>query len=88
MCLSERVTCLVVMDCCNCSCHDSIIILMNLCNLVIDRVDTDADGLMSLPEMEHWIQVKIRQHFAEALEENTHIFKHMDPDGDGMNNIQ
>jgi hypothetical protein len=49
---------------------------MNLCNLVIDRVDTDADGLMSLPEMEHWIQVKIRQHFAEALEENTHMLAH------------
>ena len=34
--------------------------------------------------MEFWIQEKIRQHFDEALEENSHIFEHMDPDGDGI----
>lgn len=51
---------------------------------IFNKVDTDADGKMSLAEMEHWIQDKIRQHFDEALEENTHIFKHMDPDGDGL----
>lgn len=48
------------------------------------RVDTDSDGHMSLIEIESWIQDKIRQHFDEALEENAHIFTHMDPDGDGI----
>lgn len=51
---------------------------------IFHKVDTDADGKMSLVELADWIQDKIRQHFDEALEENAHIFKHMDPDGDGL----
>jgi len=34
-------------------------------------------------ELEAWILDKTNEHFDEALEENDHIFKHMDPDGDG-----
>ncbi|CAG2204939.1 SDF4 [Mytilus edulis] len=51
---------------------------------IFNKVDTDSDGHMSLIEIESWIQDKIRQHFDEALEENAHIFTHMDPDGDGL----
>lgn len=48
------------------------------------KVDTDADGHMSVAEMETWIQDKIQQHFIEAEKENARIFEHMDPDNDGL----
>lgn len=51
---------------------------------IFNKVDTDSDRHMNLIEIESWIQDKIRQHFDEALEENAHIFTHMDPDGDGL----
>ncbi|KAK3105428.1 hypothetical protein FSP39_025085 [Pinctada imbricata] len=47
------------------------------------KVDTDADGELSVDELESWIMDKINSHLDEALEENDHIFKHLDPDGDG-----
>ncbi|WAR15391.1 CAB45-like protein, partial [Mya arenaria] len=46
-------------------------------------VDEDADNRLCIPELESWIKKKTEEHFDEGLEENEHIFKHLDPDGDG-----
>lgn len=48
------------------------------------KVDKDSDGRLCIGELEGWIMEKTQEHFDEALEENDHIFKHMDPDGDGF----
>ena len=45
------------------------------------RADLDKDGSLSNSEMEAWVAQKMKEHFAEAEEENEHIFKHLDPDG-------
>lgn len=47
------------------------------------RVDRDSDGYLNEGELDSWILDKINEHMNEALEENTAIFKHLDPDGDG-----
>lgn len=47
------------------------------------RIDTDQDEKLCAPELEDWILQKTNEHFDQALQENDHIFKHMDPDGDG-----
>ncbi|XP_046381232.2 45 kDa calcium-binding protein-like [Haliotis rufescens] len=48
------------------------------------RVDSDKDGHLSEAEMEAWIMQKMDEHFDEALQENEEIFKHLDPDGNGL----
>ena len=48
------------------------------------RVDSDADGELNSDELEYWIMDKVNAHLDEALEENDHIFKHLDPDSDGI----
>ena len=52
--------------------------------LFVGRVDTDQDQKLSFSEIEIWITDKIQEHFDEALEENAHVFKHLDPDGKGI----
>ncbi|CAG5132599.1 unnamed protein product [Candidula unifasciata] len=51
---------------------------------VITKADIDRDGYLSKSEMEKWILEKMMEHFKEAKRENTIIFKHLDPDGDGF----
>lgn len=51
---------------------------------IFSKVDTDQDQKLSFSEIEIWITDKIQEHFDEALEENAHVFKHLDPDGNGM----
>lgn len=50
---------------------------------IVNRVDTDQDSLLSVTELEAWVLKKMEEHFAEAMEENEEIFKHLDPDGNG-----
>ena len=52
--------------------------------IFVFRVDTDQDQKLSFSEIESWITDKIQEHFDEALEENAHVFKHLDPDGNGI----
>ena len=47
------------------------------------RVDTDGDGRLCAPELEAWIRKKTEEHFDEGIDESNHVFKHLDPDGDG-----
>lgn len=47
------------------------------------RIDKDSDGYLNEGELDSWILDKINEHMNEAMEENTAIFKHLDPDGDG-----
>ncbi|RUS79645.1 hypothetical protein EGW08_012592 [Elysia chlorotica] len=51
---------------------------------IVAKADLDEDGSLSQPEMEKWIAQKMKEHFDEAKRENEHIFKHLDPDGDGF----
>ena len=44
----------------------------------------DSDSYIQENELESWILDKINAHMDEAKEENDAIFKHLDPDGDGM----
>lgn len=50
---------------------------------IFSKVDTDQDDKLSFSEIEGWIIDRIQEHFDEALEENAHVFKHLDPDGNG-----
>lgn len=50
---------------------------------IVAKADLNHDGSLSQSEMEAWITEKMKEHFAEAKHENEHIFKHLDPDGDG-----
>ncbi|XP_025084383.1 45 kDa calcium-binding protein-like isoform X2 [Pomacea canaliculata] len=50
---------------------------------IVYKVDTDQDSLLSVTELEAWVLKKMEEHFAEAMEENEEIFKHLDPDGNG-----
>ena len=47
------------------------------------RVDVDKDEKLSFGEIEGWIMDKTQEHFDEALEENAHVFKHLDPNNKG-----
>ena len=47
------------------------------------RVDVDKDEKLSFSEIEGWIMDKTQEHFDEALEENAHVFKHLDPNNKG-----
>ncbi|KAL5015183.1 hypothetical protein ScPMuIL_009453 [Solemya velum] len=51
---------------------------------IIVKVDTNADKQLSLEELETWIVDRVQEHFDAALEENDKIFKHLDPDNDGL----
>ncbi|XP_045163180.2 45 kDa calcium-binding protein-like isoform X1 [Mercenaria mercenaria] len=51
---------------------------------IFAKVDKDSDNKLCMAELEGWIIDKTQEHFDEALQENDHIFKHMDPDGDGF----
>ena len=42
---------------------------------------------MSFGEIEGWIMDKTQEHFDEALEENAHVFKHLDPNNKGINRL-
>ena len=44
----------------------------------------DGDGNLSKPEIKEWISQKMFEHFNESERENTHIFKHLDPDQNGF----
>ena len=50
----------------------------------IFRVDGDKDGKLSVAELEAWVMDKMEEHFSEAQQENEEIFKHLDPDNNGM----
>lgn len=50
---------------------------------IINKVDSNSDGVLSSSEMEMWILDNMKEHFLEAKKENDNIFKHLDPDGDG-----
>lgn len=55
----------------------------NSCCVSVCRVDTDGDGRLCAPELEAWIRKKTEEHFDEGIDESNHVFKHLDPDGDG-----
>ncbi|XP_060074115.1 45 kDa calcium-binding protein-like [Ylistrum balloti] len=50
---------------------------------IFKKVDTNGDGHMDVDEMQKWILIKINEHFKESVEENAHIFRHMDPEKKG-----
>lgn len=50
---------------------------------IFHKIDKDSDGYLNEGELDSWILDKINEHMNEAMEENTAIFKHLDPDGDG-----
>ena len=52
--------------------------------LLCFRVDGDQDGKLSVAELEGWVMSKMEEHFAEATQENEEIFKHLDPDNNGI----
>lgn len=52
--------------------------------IFVNRVDQNSDKLLSVQELENWIVDRVQEHFNEALTENEKIFKHLDPDADGM----
>ncbi|XP_046579478.1 45 kDa calcium-binding protein-like [Haliotis rubra] len=51
---------------------------------IFTRVDSDKDEHLSEAEMEAWIMQKMQEHFDEALQENDEVFKHLDPDENGV----
>ncbi|GFN96059.1 45 kda calcium-binding protein [Plakobranchus ocellatus] len=51
---------------------------------IVAKADLDKDGSLSQQEMQEWVAQKMKEHFDEARMENEHIFKHLDPDGDGF----
>ncbi|KAL4221289.1 45 kDa calcium-binding protein [Mactra antiquata] len=51
---------------------------------IFAKIDKDSDSKLCFGEVEGWILEKTQEHFDEALQENDHIFEHMDPDGDGL----
>lgn len=56
---------------------------MVICVNCFYRIDKDSDGYLNEGELDSWILDKINEHMNEAMVENTAIFKHLDPDGDG-----
>ncbi|XP_074654325.1 45 kDa calcium-binding protein-like [Tubulanus polymorphus] len=51
---------------------------------IFHRVDYSKDGLISMAELEEWIEQKVQEHFDETNDENEKIFKALDPDNDGF----
>ena len=47
------------------------------------RADINADGYISISELEDWIILKVKEHFEEAASENENTFKALDTDNDG-----
>jgi len=51
---------------------------------IFHKVDADSNGFISEVELEKWIELRIKEHFKEADEENEIVFKELDTDKDGF----
>ncbi|KAL3861355.1 hypothetical protein ACJMK2_007391 [Sinanodonta woodiana] len=51
---------------------------------IFTKVDLNKDNELTVEETEGWILEKVQEHFNEALEETRNVFKHLDPDKDGL----
>ncbi|KAK3602731.1 hypothetical protein CHS0354_017173 [Potamilus streckersoni] len=51
---------------------------------IFSKVDSNKDNQLTVEETEGWILEKVQEHFKEALEETKTVFKHLDPDADGL----
>lgn len=51
---------------------------------IFHKVDTGNDGFISEDELEKWIELRIKEHFQEAAEENEVVFRQLDTDTDGL----